>query len=120
MNIKIAALFAAIILLVVAVGYIAAVYTMQSNHVTGPVTSQATLNVTVNGSAANGTSYVEGSILTVTATTSDGSAPSGAVTFLNGATIIGTATASGNSASFQWTIPVGTTSYDLHATGTHP
>jgi hypothetical protein len=118
-KIKVAALALAIVLATVAAGAAYAAYTMQSNHVTGPITAQAQFTVTVNGSQNNGTSYVEGSILSITATTTDGSTPTGQVSFLNGTQIIGVATPIGNTASFQWTIPVGCTAYDLHVSGSH-
>ena len=92
---------------------------MGSNHVTGTVSAQATLNVAINGVTVNGTNYIENTNITLTASTSDASVPTSQVNFYNGATTIATITAVGNTATFIWTIPNGTLTIDIHASANH-
>ena len=95
-----------------------AAYSMYSNTITGTVTTQATLTLTLNGSTANGTNIVEGSQVTLVATCSD-STHASSISFYNGATFIGGAVPILGVATYTYTIPVGSTSFSFTATGSH-
>jgi hypothetical protein len=92
-----------------------AAYTMTSNTVNVPVTPQATLSLTVNGTTSF--SAIQYDNVTLTATCSDGSF-NGVVSFQDGSTPIGTATAVSGIAHFTYNVTAVKT-YQFNATALH-
>ena len=103
----------AIAVLVASATIVIAQYVMTSNTVNVIVSSQATLTL-----ASNTTSTIVGYGVQLTATCSDGSFV-GTVTFLDGASPVGTTAASGGVAVLDYTVSTAKT-YAFTATATHP
>jgi hypothetical protein len=116
MNSKIKYLALALIIIIATVGVsVGAQYVMNSNIINVPVGAQATLALVINGTTTFNAVQYDNVVLT--ATCSDGSY-TGTVTFLDGATAIGTATAAAGIATLTYNVSAVKT-YQFKATGIH-
>lgn len=112
MNRKISATIVFVIFLA-SLGVAYASYVMTSNNVTGTVTAQATMSLTLSP-----TTVVEGQTWTLTSTVSDATAGI-TVTFKEGITTVGTATTNSAGIATLSFIPLAG-SHTYVATATHP
>jgi hypothetical protein len=113
MNTKTKYLAVALTAILLTVGVsVGAEYVMNSNIVNVPVGAQATLIL-----ASNATSAIVGDTIHLTSTCSDATY-TGTVTFLDGATSIGTSPAVAGVATLNYVVSAAKT-YQFKATGTH-